>query len=136
MREFRREATAMIKRAVWGRMWNSMPRSAAQFSRRLRCRALEDRTAPATFAVLNDADAGSDSLRQALLDANASPGPDSITFDTTYFATARTIKLTTAQLAITDAVTIIGPGANLVRVSGNNMFRVPFIDAPGSGSAV
>jgi parallel beta-helix repeat protein len=41
---------------------------------------LEGRQLPATFTVLSTADAGPDSLRQAILDANASPGPDRIVF--------------------------------------------------------
>ena len=35
---------------------------------------LEDRTVPSTFTVLNLADSGEGSLRQAVLDANAHPG--------------------------------------------------------------
>jgi hypothetical protein len=42
--------------------------------------ALEDRTTPATFTVLNTNDAGLGSLRQAILDANATPGYDTIAF--------------------------------------------------------
>jgi hypothetical protein len=40
----------------------------------LRVEALEDRTLPSTFTVLNLADSGPGSLRQAVLDANANPG--------------------------------------------------------------
>jgi hypothetical protein len=42
---------------------------------------LEDRLAPATFTVLNTNDAGLDSLRQAILDANSNPGFDAIHFN-------------------------------------------------------
>ena len=41
---------------------------------------LEDRTVPSTFTVLNLADSGPGSLRQAILDANANPGADLIRF--------------------------------------------------------
>lgn len=43
--------------------------------------ALEDRLAPATFLVANANDSGVGSLRQALLDANATKGTDTILFD-------------------------------------------------------
>ena len=42
---------------------------------------LEDRTLPSTFLVTNLADSGPGSLRQAILDANASPGTDTIAFN-------------------------------------------------------
>jgi hypothetical protein len=42
---------------------------------------LEGRLAPATFTVLNTADGGAGSLRQAILDANANPGANRIAFD-------------------------------------------------------
>lgn len=42
---------------------------------------LEDRTLPSTFSVLNTADSGAGSLRQAILDANANPGADLIRFN-------------------------------------------------------
>lgn len=39
----------------------------------------------ATFTVVNTSDSGSGSLRQAIIDANANAGPDTITFDTSVF---------------------------------------------------
>lgn len=97
---------------------------------------LEERNAPATFTVLNTDDAGAGSLRQAILDSNALAGADSITFDTAAFGTPQTITLTTGELSIAEAVTITGPGADLVTVSGNNATRVFNIDAPGSASSI
>jgi hypothetical protein len=47
---------------------------------RPRLESLEDRTTPTTFTVLNTSDSGPDSLRQAILDANANPGFDTIAF--------------------------------------------------------
>jgi hypothetical protein len=68
-----------------------------------------------TFSVSNDLDAGAGSLRQAILDANASAGSnDTITFDPTFFATARTIAVTAGEMAITDSLTISGPGNNML----------------------
>ena len=54
-----------------------LPRARAAGRRagfRPRLEPLEDRSVPATFTVLNLADAGDGSLRQAVLDANALPG--------------------------------------------------------------
>lgn len=48
---------------------------------RLGMETLEDRTTPATFTVLNNLDAGVGSLRQAITDANAAMGADTIDFD-------------------------------------------------------
>ncbi len=65
--------------------------------------------AAATFTVTTTADSGPGSLRQAILDANAAPGADTIDF-----AVAGTITPTSALPSITDTVTIDGytaPGA-------------------------
>lgn len=88
----------------------------------LRVEPLEDRTVPSSFTVQNLADSGAGSLRQAILDANANPGADLIRFA----AAARdgTITLTTGQLSLTDALQIVGPGANRLAVSGNDASRV------------
>jgi hypothetical protein len=85
---------------------------------RLKLRALEGLDLPATFTVLNSADTGDGSLRQAVLDANALAGADSIAFDATAFATPQTIALTTGELKIADAVTISGPAAQLTIDAG------------------
>ena len=71
------------------------------------------------FTVTNLNDNGSGSLRQAILDANANPGADVITFSVT-----GTITLTTGELLITDRLSILGPGAPLLTISGNNASRV------------
>ena len=41
---------------------------------------LSSLAAAATFTVININDSGAGSLRQAILDANANPGPDTIDF--------------------------------------------------------
>jgi predicted outer membrane repeat protein len=75
---------------------------------------------PDTFIVTNANDAGPGSLRQAVLNANALvPSLDQIVFDPTFFATAKTITLTSGPMTITDAVNIVGPGAAKVNVAGN-----------------
>jgi predicted outer membrane repeat protein len=73
------------------------------------------------FAVTNINDAGAGSLRQAIIDANGAAGADTITFNP---GVSGTITLTTGQLSITDSVTITGPGAANLAVSGNNASRV------------
>jgi hypothetical protein len=80
--------------------------------------------------VNNTNDSGLGSLRQAILNANASPGADTITFEGTLFAddTPDTIALTSGELEITDDLTIQGLGANTLTVSGNNASRVFNVD--------
>jgi Tol biopolymer transport system component len=79
----------------------------------------------ATFLVTNINDTGAGSLRQAIADANAAAGADTITFDTAgVFATPQTITLTSGELLITDSVSINGPGANQLAVNGNASSRV------------
>src|SRR5688572_7339484 len=73
----------------------------------------------ATFTVSNTDDSDAGSLRQAVLDANATPGADTIDFSVT-----GTITLTSGQLTVTDDLTIDGPGAASLTVSGNNTTRV------------
>lgn len=62
----------------------------------------------ATFTVTTTADSGPGSLRQAILDANANPGPDTITFAIGATGSQQTIQPTSALPIITDPVTIDG----------------------------
>lgn len=87
---------------------------------------LEARIAPATFLVTTLADSGPGSLRQAVLDANGAAGADSITFDK---ALSGKIDLTSARIDITEAVTIKGPGVDVITVSGldaRQIFRIDY----------
>ena len=75
--------------------------------------ALEQRIAPATFAVTTTADSGDGSLRQAIIDANGTAGPDDIIFSITGTG-VQTIQPLTVLPAITESVFINGytqPGA-------------------------
>jgi len=76
-----------------------------------------------TYTVANLNDNGPGSLRQAVLDANGNPGSDLIDF-----AVTGTIVLTTGELVISDSVTISGPGALSLTVSGNNASRIFRLD--------
>ena len=84
--------------------------------------ALENRIVLSTFTIDNLADSGTGSLRQAVLDANANAGADLIDFARA--ARDGTITLTSGQLSITDDLTIDGPGADRLAVSGNDAGRV------------
>jgi hypothetical protein len=77
---------------------------------------LESRYAPATVTGL--ADAGPGSLRQALLDT---PAGGTVDFQP---GLSGTITLTTGQLTLDKDLTIAGPGASVLTVSGNGAFRV------------
>jgi uncharacterized delta-60 repeat protein len=80
--------------------------------------------APETITVTNTNDSGAGSLRQAI--ADAVPG-STIDFDPNVFATSQIITLTSGHLVIDKNLTINGPGATLLSISGNNatnMFNV------------
>src|SRR5262249_30693806 len=80
---------------------------------------LEERLAPAVFTVSVTADGGPGSLRQAVQDANATPGADTITFA---LAPGAVIALT-GQLTVTDGVTLAGPGVNQLAIYGQAAVR-------------
>ena len=87
---------------------------------------LDGSAAAATFVVTNTNDIGAGSLRQAVLDTHAAAGADTIVFDPAFFGSPRTITLASV-IALSrgsqpiDNVTIIGPGPNLLTISGNNV---------------
>jgi titin len=86
--------------------------------------ALEDRVLPSTFLVDTTNDAGPGSLRQAILDANAHPGTDTIAF-AIGDGGVQTIQPLSPLPAITDRVVIDGttqPGFNgspLIELDGS-----------------
>src|SRR6516162_5444050 len=65
----------------WGGQWKFQKRRRRRFpAYRPQLERVEDRVLPSTFMVTNTNDSGEGSLRQAILDANAHPGLDTIAF--------------------------------------------------------
>jgi hypothetical protein len=83
--------------------------------------------ATADFVVTNTNDSGPGSLRQAILNANAAPGTQTIGFD----ITSGTITLTSGDIVVTDSVNLDGPGGVTVEGNANNR-----IFADGSGGTL
>ncbi len=77
-----------------------------------------------TRTVTNTDDSGTGSLRQAILDADTAN-----TGDTIMFSVAGTITLTSGVLEIQHSLTITGPGASSLAISGNSSSRVFMVDS-------
>jgi len=73
----------------------------------------------ATFTVTTTNDSGTGSLRDAIAQANAADGADTINF-----IVSGTIVLTSGQIPINGPLTINGPGANNIRIDGNANNRI------------
>ena len=78
----------------------------------------------ATFTVTNTANSGLGSLRQAILDANSAAGADEINFSLSYPAT---ITLLSDLPSISEGLTINGPGAANLTISGGDAFRIFYV---------
>src|SRR3954468_8150868 len=77
----------------------------------------------ATFTVSNLNDSGPGSLRQAVLDANASAGADDVVFGPGVTGTI-TLTFASGEIPITDSLFIHGPGAAALTVSANFRCRI------------
>jgi hypothetical protein len=86
---------------------------------------------PFSTVVLNSNDAGTGSLRQAIINSNSKAGTDPITFDATFFSSTKTIKLASALPVITDSTSLTGTDAKNVVIDGDGLFRV--FDVNGTG---
>ena len=75
----------------------------------------------ATFTVTNINDSGPGSFRQAVLNANTTGGSNTIGFQS---GLTGTIILTGGQLTINNNLTIQGPGAGSLAISGNRASRI------------
>jgi predicted outer membrane repeat protein len=74
----------------------------------------------ATFTVTTLADNGAGSLRDAIAKANQATGADAIAFQA---GLTGTITLTGGELAITDSLTLTGPGSGRVTIDANGAAR-------------
>ncbi|HEX8204124.1 MAG TPA: hypothetical protein VF590_26845, partial [Isosphaeraceae bacterium] len=102
-------------------------RASGRSTARPRVEALEGRRLPATFTVSTAADGDAGSLRQAILDANGSPGADVIDFR--IGSGAQTIRPTSALPEITDPV-------DLDATTQPGFAGRPIIELDGSGAGL
>ncbi|MEZ6123256.1 MAG: choice-of-anchor Q domain-containing protein [Planctomycetaceae bacterium] len=118
------------RRGLGDRRRRRARRGSAVGAERLEVRALL--TAYVVDTTVDESDgnlsAGDLSLREAIEAANASAGADSISFAASVFGTAQTITLSHGEFAITDDLTITGPGRDLLTLDGNNQSRIFRID--------
>ena len=85
---------------------------------------LEGRLLLSNYSVTSANDSGPGSLRADIQMVNADSSPDTITIGIT-----AVISLTSGQLEISNDVSVIGPGAASLTISGDNQSRVFKIDA-------
>ncbi len=114
------------------------PRAAQTLNRRLHIEMLEDRRMLAAVTVdtqldLVDASDGVTSLREAIVITNQNIAPDVIDFASSL--AGQTILLTMGELAVTDDLTISGPGANQLTIDASGNDPTPS-DDNGDGSRV
>ena len=112
---------------VWFEVVNS-----SRLARPLRCEHLEDRRLLAVVTVdtpldVIDFNDGKTSLREAIFATNTVPGADEIRFDFGHDG-PETILLTQGELAITDSLTITGPGAELLTIDASGIRGAPIVD--------
>jgi hypothetical protein len=109
-------------------------------SRLLRLERLEDRAVPATFTVGNTSDGGLGSLRQAILDSNASSDSSNVIQFAIPGNNVHTINLLTALPAITrpvliDGYTQSGSRANTREVGDDAVLTIELNGAAAGASA-
>ena len=103
--------------------------------------SLEERVLLATFSVVNQADLGAGSLRQAILDANASPGSDTIVFNIGGTG-VKTILPASPLPTITGSVTLDAStqpgfaGSPLIELDGANLLTVQNGLAVSAGNSI
>jgi hypothetical protein len=86
-----------------------------------------------------DANDGVTTLREAVAFANAKSAESigantQIIFSSSVFNTARTITLTQGELVVTGSLELLGPGVDLLTISGNNASRI--LRATGGNNGV
>ena len=126
---------------MWFPSWLRNPRRSDSSSTLVRQRAsfrpqleaLESRWLLSTLTVLNNLDGGKGSLRNEVAQAEKSGGKDTILFAPAL--NGHTITLTSGELDVTQNLTIQGPGAGLLTISGGRTSRV-FEVAPNVTAAL
>src|SRR3990172_1595105 len=112
------------------------------YRRRLRLEPLEDRRLLALVTVTTLADTvdfndGVTSLREAIFATNTVSGADTIDFAPSLTAGGpATTLLTQGELAITDSLTINGPGADLLTIDAQQQSRIFNITATNGDYAI
>ena len=105
-------------------------------------RARRGENPASNFVVTNTGDTGSGSLRQAILDSNATTGPNTITFAITTGTAPYVINLLSPLPPITVPVVLDGTppgysGPPLIEINGGGMLGDGLVLAPGSdGSTI
>ncbi len=82
--------------------------------------------------VLNTNDSGYGSLRQAMINANSQGGPQVIDMN----PVTGEIILESPLPEIYNSLTFTGPGADLLTISGNNLYRVFYVNNGGTASFI
>jgi hypothetical protein len=89
-----------------------------------------------TFTVTNTNDSGAGSLRQAILDANANGGPDTIEFNIpgsgVHTISPATVLPPITDIAVLDGYTQPGASPNTAAVADDAVFLIE-IDGTGAG---
>jgi predicted outer membrane repeat protein len=85
----------------------------------------------ALFTVTNLNDAGAGSLRQAVIEANAAAGVDTVLFQS---GLTGTITLAGTDIDVLESLDLQGPGAGLITVSANNASRIFHINPDTNGN--
>ena len=93
--------------------------------------ALEGRVLLSAYVVSNNLDSGPGSLRDDIVMSNVAGGSNTITFAP---GLSGTITLTSGQLEIFNDLTITGPGAASLTISGNTKSRVFQVDSGKTAS--
>ncbi|HEX5955788.1 MAG TPA: choice-of-anchor Q domain-containing protein [Solirubrobacterales bacterium] len=85
----------------------------------------------AIFTVTNLNNAGAGSLRQAVIDANAAAGTDTVVFQS---GLTGTVTLAGTDIDVLESLEIQGPDAGVITVSGNNASRIFYINPDTNGN--
>jgi hypothetical protein len=105
--------------------------SAARRHAHIWLQSLEARITPTIFIVTNTLDSGPGSLRQAVLDSNATPGLDTTVFN---IANAGAINVTSGPLVVTDPLSIDGTNLSGRKISGQNKNQIFVFSIAGIGA--